>query len=404
MKILQVNCVYGKGSTGKITQDIHRQLQKRGIESVVCYGRGERIQEPGVYKTCGELYSKCNNLLSRFTGLMYGGCFFSTNKLIRIIRTEKPDVVHLQCINGYFVNIYRLVTWLKKRGIKTVLTLHAEFMHTANCGHALDCDRWQTGCGHCPRRRQETKSLFFDGTARSFRKMQRAFAGFEDHLTVVSVSPWLKNRAERSPILKGKHHCVVFNGVDTEVFRPYETADLRKKHGLSQEKILFHATPFFSDDPEHIKGGYYILRLAEMLADQNVKIFVAGDHDAELQVPSNVILLGRIQDQRELVRYYSMADVTVLTSKKETFSMITAESLCCGTPVAGFRAGGPEQIALPEFSRFVQWGDIRQLSQAAELLLKAETKASVISQCSVQAYSMNTMAEGYMALYADEED
>ena len=85
MKILQVNCVYKKGSTGKIVFDIHSELVKRGIESVVCYGRGDKITEPNVYKTCGEIYSKMNNLWSRFTGLMYGGCGISTNKLIKII-------------------------------------------------------------------------------------------------------------------------------------------------------------------------------------------------------------------------------------------------------------------------------------------------------------------------------
>ena len=100
MKVLQVNNVYKKGSTGKITYDIHSELLKQGIESVVCYGRGEKINEPHVYKTCGEVYSKINHLLSEFTGVMYGGCFFSTNKLIKIIKKENPDVVHLQCING----------------------------------------------------------------------------------------------------------------------------------------------------------------------------------------------------------------------------------------------------------------------------------------------------------------
>lgn len=76
MKILQVNCVYRKGSTGKIVYDIHTELQKQGIESVVCYGRGEKICEPNVYKTCPEWYSKLNNLWSRLSGLIYGGCFF----------------------------------------------------------------------------------------------------------------------------------------------------------------------------------------------------------------------------------------------------------------------------------------------------------------------------------------
>ena len=106
MKVMQINCVYNSGSTGKIVHDLHNELIANGIESVVCYGRGKKVKEKNVYKTCGELYSKVNNLFSRITGIMYGGCFFSTNKLLRIIKKEKPDVVHLHCLNGYFVNIY----------------------------------------------------------------------------------------------------------------------------------------------------------------------------------------------------------------------------------------------------------------------------------------------------------
>lgn len=139
MKILQINNVYKKGSTGKITYDIHQELQRRGIESVVCYGRGQKVDEINVHKTCGEFYSKINNIWSRITGIMYGGCFFSTNRLISIVKKEKPDIVHLQCLNGYFVNIYRLINWLKKNKIKTVLTLHAEFMYTGGCGHSIGC-------------------------------------------------------------------------------------------------------------------------------------------------------------------------------------------------------------------------------------------------------------------------
>ena len=175
MKIMQINCVYKTGSTGKITYDLHKALTERGIESVVCFGRGKKVIEPKVYKTCGEFYAKFNNLLSRITGVMYGGCFFSTNRLFSVIKKEKPDIVHLHCINGYFVNIYRLIGWLEKHNIKTVLTLHAEFMFTANCGYSLDCDKWKTGCGDCPRNREETNSFFLDGTARSYKKMKRAF-------------------------------------------------------------------------------------------------------------------------------------------------------------------------------------------------------------------------------------
>lgn len=397
MKVVQVNCVYGKGSTGKIVQDIHRELQKRGVESIVCYGRGAKVKEKNVYKVCGELYAKANNLWSRITGIMYGGCFFSTQRLIHIIKKERPDIVHLQCINGYFVNIYRLIEWLKRNKINTVLTLHAEFMYTANCGYALDCEKWREGCGACPRCRQETKSWFFDGTARSFKRMKAAFDGFGENLEVVSVSPWLKDRAAQSKILEDKKHVVVLNGIDTDVFCPCESSDLREKYVPQGGKIVFHATPYFTDDPDHLKGGYYVLKLAELMP--NVQFVVAGDYRHGLQLPSNVTLLGQITDQKELATYYSMADVTVLASKKETFSLVTAESLCCGTPVVGFRAGAPEQIAIREYAEFVQWGDLAAMEAALKRVLNKNYDKKMIASEAAAKYSKTTMGNEYIATY-----
>lgn len=400
MKVLQVNCVYNTGSTGKITADLHRDFIKKGIESVVCYGRGKKVNEPNVYKICNEAYAKFNNLLSRFTGVMYGGCFFSTNKLIKIIKKEKPDIVHLQCINGYFVNIYRIVDWLKKNNIKTVLTLHAEFMFTANCGYALDCENWKKGCGNCPRLKKETKSLILDNTAISWKRMKKAFDGFEkDNLTIVSVSPWLMERAEESPILKGKRHTVVTNGLDTTVFHTYDTEDLKSELELENEKIIFHATPHFNNDPNNIKGGYYIIKLAEMLTEDNVKIIVAGDYQENIDVPVNIILLGKVSDQKKLAQLYGMADVTVLTSKKETFSMVCAESLCCGTPVVGFKAGGPETIALPEYSEFVNYGDLGALYSHINCFLKEARDKNKISESAVQVYGSQYMSDKYIDIY-----
>ena len=401
MKVLQVNCVYKKGSTGKITYDLHRGLQAKGIESVVCYGRGELVKEPGVYKTCPEWYSKLNNAWSRITGIMYSGCFFSTNRLISIIKKEQPDIVHLQCINGYFVNIYRLVNWLKKHHQKTVLTLHAEFMYTGGCGHSIDCNQWstRTGCGHsthCPRWRAETKSLFFDRTAIMWSRMKDAFDGF-DELIVTSVSPWLMERAKQSPILADKDHCVVLNGLDTEIFHPYDTAALREKMGLTGKKVAFHATPAFSTSPDHFKGGYYIAELARRL--QDMVFLVAGPTVGENVIPDNLILLGQIKNQKLLAQYYSMADVAVLTSKRETFSMVTAESLCCGTPVVGFKAGGPEMIALQKYSCFVEYGNIDALVNAL-LSFSTQKECSFLATEAKQRYSSNNVINNYIQVYS----
>lgn len=397
VKVLQVNCVYKKGSTGKIVFDIHDCLRKEGIESIICYGRGQNENEKDVYKISSEIISKFNNIKSRITGMQYNGSYLATRKLINIIKSENPEVVHLHCLNGFFVNIYKIINFLKENNISTILTLHAEFMHTANCGHAYDCDKWKMGCGNCPRLREATNSYLFDRTNKSWSKMKAAFEGFDD-LIVTSVSPWLEDRAKQSPILKDKKHLTILNGIDTErTFYPRETEYLIKKHNINDEKIILHVTANFCSE---IKGGKYIIDLAKSMSDENVKFIVIGNKDKRIGLPSNIIDVGIVLDQNELATYYSMADVTVITSKRETFSMICAESLACGTPVVGFKAGAPEQISLREYSEFVDYGNLQGLKSKIINLLynKNSSKDDLLIQAK-NKYSKENMFERYINIY-----
>lgn len=394
MKVLQINCVYNNGSTGKIVNDIHNVLLENGIESVVCYGRGKKTNEPFVYKTSTELEAKFNNLKSRLGGLQYGGCIFSTHKLLNIIKKENPDIVHLHCINGFFVNIYKLIEFLKRNNIPTALTLHAEFIHTGNCGHAYECNKWKTGCGNCHNLRKSTYSYIFDRTAKSWRKMKSAFENF-NNIEIVSVSPWLEERAKQSPILSKFRHLTVLNGVDCDVFKVRDADDLRKKHGLDGKYVIVHVTANFNSEE---KGGQYIKELAQRLEDKAV-IVVIGSREKPDNLPSNIIDIGRVENQKELAKYYSMADLSVITSKKETFSMPVAESLCCGTPVAGFFAGGPESIAIDEYSDFVEYGDINGLEKLIEAQMEKNIDKAKIGLCAREKYSKQKMTAEYMNVY-----
>lgn len=400
MKVLQINSVYPTRSTGKITADIHHRLLREGHESVVCFGMSDvQVQEPHTYQVSGWTRANCNRRWSRVTGLLYAGCPIATARVIRIIQREKPDLVHVQCINSHFVNLYRVMNWLKAHKIKTVVTLHAEFMHTGTCGHAFDCEKWHTGCGNCPRLAEETGSLFRDATAEAWRRMRDLYAGFEDHCVITSVSPWLMNRAKQSPILKNFEHSVIFNGTDTDLFRPRSTEALRRELGLGEEQVIFHATASFTDREDDLKGGRYVLALAERLKDEPVKILVAGRCGQLPPLPENVVLLGNIDDRKTLAEYYSLADVTLLTSKKETFSMVTAESLCCGTPVVGFLAGGPESIALPDYSAFAEQGDLDGLETLVRQALKRNVDPAAIAEAAKPQYGAEAMFEAYLAVY-----
>lgn len=399
MKIMQVNCTYRAGSTGKIMYDIHTHLKENGHESVMCYGRGENTADGDVYRLCSNLYAKGQNLRSRLTGVMYGGCLLSTRKLIGIIRKEKPDIVHLHCINGYFVNIYKLLTWLKTNGVKTVLTLHAEFMYTANCGHAFDCDKWQKGCGGCPRLREETKSLFLDRTATSWKRMLEAFSGFDNNLTVVSVSPWLMQRAKSAPILAPFTHKCIFNGLDTAVFCPQDAKDVRNTYAPKGQKLVLFVTALFANEQNHPKGGQYLVELAKRMP--TVKFLVAGKYLPCTDLPQNIVMLGNVSDQNTLAKLYTAADLSLILSKRETFSMPVAESLCCGTPVVGFCAGAPEQITLKEYSCFVPYGDTDALETTVADFLSKSFNANDMAMAAAKTYAAKNMAKSYTNVYGE---
>lgn len=399
MRVLQVNCVYKKGSTGKIVFDLHTAYSLRGIESFVCYGRGEKPREENVYKTASETVSRAYNVLSRLTGIPYGGNLFSTVRLIRTIKRLSPDVVHLHCINGFFVNIYRLLGWLKKSGIPTVLTLHAEFMHTGSCAYALDCEMWreEEGCRRCPRLKEATGSVLLDRTHTAFRRMKKAFQGFE-RLAVVSVSPWLMERARQSAILKDKTHTCVLNGIDTDsVFHYRDVRDLRAELGPQGRPVVLYVTAAFNT----FKGADYVLELARRMPE--VTFVVVGNRGDIGEHPENLFAVGRVENQEALARYYSMADVTLLTSKKETFSMVCAESLSCGTPIVGFEAGAPETISLPTYSAFCPYGDTDGLQALLEHALQNEAYKDKerISREALSVYGKENMCEGYLRVYKD---
>ena len=161
-----------------------------------------------------------------------------------------------------------------------------------------------------------------------------------------------------SPFFFQHKHEVIFNGIDTSIFTPTIRKDLINYYKVENKKIVLHVTARFGDKN---KGGHYILQLAERLGSNYIVLLVGNGLPLQKNVPQNVICVGSISNPKELASYYSISDVTVITSKRETFSMVCAESLCCDTPVVGFYAGAPEQIAYPDYSAFSAYGNIENL-------------------------------------------
>lgn len=402
MRILQVNSLGHSGSTGKITTDIHTTLIEQGHDSLVCYGAKENIPEKdGYYRICSELERNLNTLIRRLHGIAYGYyATLSTRRLIKKINEYKPDVVHLQCINAEIVDIYKLLKFLGDNHIKTVCTLHAEIMYTGTCDHAYDCLKFsdQKGCYDCDVARR-LGYLHIDNSALSWKLMKEAFQHFrKSDIIFTSVSPWLMGRAMMSPIVNSFRHTVVLNGLNQNVFRIRNVGDNILSAIPHSKKLILYVGASFNQDPRSIKGGYYFIELAKRMP-QHIFCAVATFSADTDNLPDNVIFWGRTNGQEELAELYNRADLTVLTSKRETFSMVVAESLSCGTPVVGFKAGGPESIAIEEYCKFVEHGDIDALQSAVGDFMGKQFVNTKISKDAHAKYAKEVMTENFINVY-----
>jgi putative colanic acid biosynthesis glycosyltransferase len=395
MKVININLYYKEGSTGKIIELIHKSLIRNNIESHICYAIGNH-DEDRVFKFSSKACSKFYTYLSAITGKQYTYSFLETYRLINYIKNIKPDIVNIHAININVVNVYKLLNFLKQNKIKTVMTFHSEIFYTGGCSHALNCEKYISGCNKCPNLWEATHSLFFDYTSFFWKKFNELYTGF-DTLYITSVSDWLRDRALKSPFLNNHQIKVIKNGVNESIFKYNRQLGFKRHYVTNDQKLILHVTPSFKST---IKGGKHVLDLASSL-DQNKYIFLIIGYDANYELPKNVIALKSIKDQSELSKFYSIADITLLTSLVETFSMVCVESLCCGTPVVGFKCGAPEQICLSEYSSFVEYGDILALRNTIIDWCDKDFDKSCLSQKSVEVYSNNKMTNEYYKYYQE---
>ena len=401
MKVIQLNCVYNFGSTGKIVKVLHEGLLQLGIDSYVYYGRGVKSKDYHVSRLSGEVIVKIQSLFSKIIGNVYGGSCITTRRFIHAIKTLKPDVVHLQCINANTVNVYKVLDYLQRNGIPTVLTLHAEFLYTGGCSHAFDCEGFKSGCFCCKMPKSKMGTFFIRRTHYHWEKM-KSLVEKSSRLTIVGVSEWVKMRAESSPIFLNKKVHVIHNGVDTDVFyrRSQEEMEIiEEKYVLPKDKkIILHVTPNFKDPN---KGKDSLIKLAELSLNNNKDfcIVVVGYNDESTILPKNIIPISFILDPNELASLYSLSMTTLLLSKRETYSMVCAESLCCGTPVIGYKAGAPELIALENYSSFFEYGDVTAVFDAICNQIENFFNPKVIESTAKEKYSRNNMIYFYKNLY-----
>ena len=390
MKIVQINCTCGVGSTGKICVGISRLLREADVENYILYSCISDGYELGI-GCSSNAYVKMQALRSRLFGNYGFNSQKATRRMINELERIKPDIVHLHNVHGHDCDLEMLLTYLRDQRIRTVWTFHDCWAFTAYCPHftMIGCDRWRSGCYDCPQKREYT--WLFDKSKALYEKKRRLFEGLD--LTCVTPSEWLADTVKES-FLKDSTVKVINNGIELGVFKPTDS-DFRVRHGLEGKKILLGVS--FGWDKR--KGLDVFVELSKRLTDDYRIVLVGTNENTDKLLPNNILSIHRTQNQAELAEIYSAADLFVNPTREENYPTVNMEALACGTPVLTFRTGGSPEMLDEACGSIVECDDIDALEREIVRICtdKPYTKESCLRKAA--EFDKNQRFKEYLELY-----
>lgn len=381
-KLLQINPVIRVNtSTGRIMQEIGELAMQNGWECHIAYSKGrDGIREcRSDIVPVGNIWSTAwHGIETRLFDRHGLASSHATRQFVRKIEEISPDVVHIHNIHGYFLNYQILFDYLSKAGIPVVWTVHDCWLYTGHCYYYsfAGCDRWQTGCHHCPQKKEFPTSLFCDRSRRNFEDKKAAFTSMPlDRMTIVPVSEWIRNEMRRS-FLNAYPFRVIHNGINTDIFNIYDDRQVRTAFGLGNRHILLGVASIWSRE----KGLDDFIRMAGMLNEDEVVVLVGIKPEDRKRLPDNVVGIARTENIRQLAELYAAADVFVNPTWQDNYPTVNMEAIACGTPVVTYRTGGSVEVITPSTGMIVEQGNLNELLKSIREI-ESKGKASYQEAC-----------------------
>ena len=155
---------------------------------------------------------------------------------------------------------------------------------------------------------------------------------------------------------------MIYNGVDTEYFRPMEGGSIRDELNIGKDTLVLTTVSRFNQEKGH---SFLIEGLKELKTHiSNFKALLVGEGEEEdfirqkvkeYDLQNQVIFLGYRDDIPEIL---AATDIYISPSKNEAISFSILEALSCNIPVVATEVGGvPEIFEKGKVGVLIPFGD-----------------------------------------------
>ncbi|KIL33204.1 N-acetyl-alpha-D-glucosaminyl L-malate synthase BshA [Bacillus subtilis] len=296
------------------------------------------------------------------------------SKIAEVAERENLDIIHAHYALPHAVCAY-LAKQMLKRNIGIVTTLHGTDI---------------TVLGYDP----------------SLKDLIRFAIESSDRVTAVSSAL----AAETYDLIKPEKKIeTIYNFIDERVYLKKNTAVIKEKHRiLPDEKVVIHVSNF-----RKVKRVQDVIRVFRNIAGKTkAKLLLVGDGPEKSTacelirkygLEDQVLMLGNQDRVEEL---YSISDLKLLLSEKESFGLVLLEAMACGVPCIGTNIGGIPEVIKNNVSGFlVDVGDVAAATARAMSILEDEQLSNRFTKAAIEMleneFSSQKIVSQYEQIYAD---
>ncbi len=198
---------------------------------------------------------------------------------------------------------------------------------------------------------------------------------------------------------------VVYNGIDTDTFRPMP--------GIERlpDKLLY-----VGNSEDRNKGVRFFLEAVNMLKDEiDFRVTFVDNFKHNLKLAPRLVnefglnsivdFTGRVPTE-DLARHYNEARLFVTSSVHEGFGLPLAEAMACGTPVLGTQIGAYQEIAQHGVNGWlVPPRDSRALAEAIRMLWNDPERRRRLGKAGrqrvLETFNWRNAAEATLTVYEE---
>lgn len=386
-KILSINS-HASYSTGGIIKLLENGMK----DDFIFYRATPEESDPKNFLISGKYFSRqLGKVFSQLNGSDGFRYKKETKKLIKWIDEIKPDLIHIHNLHGYYINAEMLLNYINSKHIPVIYTMHDCWTFTGRCAvfDAVKCEKWKSGCGRCPYKKQYPLTRLFDSSKKQWLTKKELLTNHSYHY--VTPSKWLKDLAMES-FLTNEDIRVINNAIDYDLFaNNYEGYKLQEDIDPNKKIILSVAYPFTKQ-----KGLDDFNKLQSLIDKDQYQIVLIGITDEYKTVPG-IIRVSPIKDKKLLAYYYSKSYAFMFFTQQDNYPTVLLEASASGLPIISYDVGGCKEIVNDKVTGYIiKKNDVEEAKNHLDLI-KDINKENCKKEA--QKHKISEFVEQYKSLY-----